>query len=242
MHLINANRFDAARDVPWHRHVGAELVLVTGGACRISAGGVEMEAEAGDLFVLPANVEQYQWSHGRVCTTYAVFRAAGFDDLPRVVETTPATQRWIEDLADLHAAGDGAVAGHVLAAVLESIHRQDRRNASAKRRHPAVASAMAFIDANLDRPLSVDDIADHAAVSASHLSALFRRETAAGVLGYALDRRLDRARRLLIDPLLSVAQVAAMCGFEDANYFVRYFRKRVGKPPGEWRKQSIRSS
>jgi AraC-like DNA-binding protein len=236
--VIYANRFESDRDVPWHRHDGAELVLVSAGACRIDVGGAGLEAEGGNLLVLPSNVPQYQASHGRVRTTYAVFQCprAYFDDSARVVPASAALSRWMEDLADLPGADDRPVADALLVAILAAVTRSDRHQRDTGRRHPAVTAAIAFIDEHLVDRFSVDDVAEHACVSASHLSAVFRKATGTSVLGYAQMQRLDRACRLLTDPLLSVAQVASRCGFDDVNYFVRYFRAKLGRPPGAWRR------
>lgn len=54
------------------------------------------------------------------------------------------------------------------------------------------------------------------------------------------DRCLLEAKRLLAYSDLSVAELAAACGFEDANYFSRFFKKKIGTSPGEFRNDSRR--
>jgi transcriptional regulator GlxA family with amidase domain len=44
--------------------------------------------------------------------------------------------------------------------------------------------------------------------------------------------RLKRARTLLQDPALNIADAAHACGFSDPNYFTRCFRKALGTTPG----------
>ena len=49
------------------------------------------------------------------------------------------------------------------------------------------------------------------------------------------DRRLLEAKRLLLFTVRSVEDITFELGFHDPAYFSRFFRKRVGEPPGEWR-------
>jgi two-component system response regulator YesN len=49
---------------------------------------------------------------------------------------------------------------------------------------------------------------------------------------------MERAKALLADPYVSVAEVANRIGYEDPNYFVRVFRKTVGVSPNRWRGKS----
>lgn len=84
---------------------------------------------------------------------------------------------------------------------------------------------------HLHRPLSRKDVARHLGVHPNHLSRLFA-EFGAGTFGeFLLDRRLERARLLLEDPRLNVAEVARLAGFSSANYFTRVFRARTGRTP-----------
>ncbi|SMH54280.1 helix-turn-helix domain-containing protein [Mesorhizobium australicum] len=50
------------------------------------------------------------------------------------------------------------------------------------------------------------------------------------------ERRLLEAKRLLLFTVRSVEDIAYEIGIRDAAYFSRAFRKRMGQPPGEWRR------
>ena len=52
---------------------------------------------------------------------------------------------------------------------------------------------------------------------------------------YLLQARLERSRPLLIDPQLNITEIAHVCGFRDANYFIRCYRRYFGKSPGRAR-------
>lgn len=83
-------------------------------------------------------------------------------------------------------------------------------------------------------------VRDYAAllhVTANHLTALCRRTLNKTASALIQERVVVEAQRLLRHSALSVAQVAYELGFEDASYFVRYFRKHAGTTPEAFRQQ-----
>ncbi|MBF9238123.1 helix-turn-helix domain-containing protein [Hymenobacter sp. BT683] len=84
---------------------------------------------------------------------------------------------------------------------------------------------------------SVRDYADLLHLSANHLNALCRRVLNKTASALIHERVIVEAQRLLSHSALGVAQVAYELGFEDASYFVRYFRKYAGTTPEAFRQQ-----
>ncbi|WP_222853336.1 helix-turn-helix domain-containing protein [Fodinicola acaciae] len=95
-----------------------------------------------------------------------------------------------------------------------------------------------YIDANLSSPdLGPAQIAAEHYISTRHLHGLFR-EQGTTVAGWVRQRRLERCRRDLRDPLLAarpVAAIAARWGFIDAAHFSRIFRAAYDQSPSELR-------
>jgi AraC-like DNA-binding protein/ligand-binding sensor protein len=91
-------------------------------------------------------------------------------------------------------------------------------------------------------PLSLASAAKTLGVSTGHLSRTFRRLTGMTFREYAISRRVEHARRLLLDPLQNVSSVSDACGFSTPTYFARVFRKVVGCSPGEYASNPRRSS
>lgn len=92
-------------------------------------------------------------------------------------------------------------------------------------------AACDFVIENLHRPLSRKDVARHLGVHPNHLSRLFAEFGPGGFGEFLLEHRLERARLLLADPRLNIAEVARLSGFTSANYFARVFRARTGRTP-----------
>ena len=97
--------------------------------------------------------------------------------------------------------------------------------------HQAVATAIAYIEANLARPLTVPELARVAGVSHNHLTRLFHAETGDTVIAYIRRRRLTRARHLLVASTLSIPAVAASVGIPDLQAFNKACRRELGGSP-----------
>ncbi|MEV5967764.1 helix-turn-helix domain-containing protein [Kribbella sp. NPDC051952] len=97
--------------------------------------------------------------------------------------------------------------------------------------HPAVATAIAYIEANLAQPLTIPALARVAGVSHNHLTRLFHAETGQTVIAYLRARRMMRARHLLVASTLSIPAVAASVGIPDLQAFNKTCRRELGGSP-----------
>lgn len=85
-------------------------------------------------------------------------------------------------------------------------------------------------------PWDAETLAALIGVSPQHLGRLFRRTLGQSPLEYLGRLRLNRALQLLVErPDLRIHEVGAAVGYPDPNYFVRIFRRREGRTPGEFR-------
>ncbi|MCM2294618.1 helix-turn-helix transcriptional regulator [Allorhizobium sp. BGMRC 0089] len=93
------------------------------------------------------------------------------------------------------------------------------------------------VDACLDQPIRMEDLADMVRLSVSHFSRAFRHHFGVPPYAYVLSRRLARAKRLLQETDESLAQVALACGMADQAHFSRLFRRMTGESPSQWRRR-----
>lgn len=96
-------------------------------------------------------------------------------------------------------------------------------------------AACQFLEENLHHPIGRQEVADFLHIHPNHVSRLFREFSARSFQDHLMDARLQRARGLLTNPALNIAQVAEACGFRDANYFIRSHKQRLGDTPGRLR-------
>lgn len=96
-------------------------------------------------------------------------------------------------------------------------------------------AACHFIQENLGKPVGRVQVAGFLQIHPNHLSRLFTRFSGASFNHYLLDARLRQAAHLLKNPSLNISEIARACGFAEANYFIRCYRKKFGDPPGKAR-------
>lgn len=101
---------------------------------------------------------------------------------------------------------------------------------------PQLRHVMEYITANLERNVSLEEIAREVNLSPFHFARSFRSVTGQTPYQYLLDQRMARAKFLLKTRDWPVQEVAQMTGFHSPVNFVRTFRQRVGQAPGAWRK------
>jgi len=95
--------------------------------------------------------------------------------------------------------------------------------------------ALEFIAANATQPISARDVAERLKVSPSLLALRFRQREKTTVRDAIIDARLKKVCALLKDRKMTVARIAARCGFASANRLTRLFTKRFGVSPRGYR-------
>ncbi|MDR3689234.1 MAG: AraC family transcriptional regulator [Fimbriimonas sp.] len=104
----------------------------------------------------------------------------------------------------------------------------------------AATLAIRYIADNMNRPLTLKEIATHANVSTRQLTRLFGTFTGTSPAQYIRVLRLDRASALLTRSELPIKELSHQVGFSDVQYFTRCFTAHFGVPPAAYR-QGARS-
>ncbi|MBB4124549.1 AraC family transcriptional regulator [Martelella radicis] len=99
-----------------------------------------------------------------------------------------------------------------------------------------------YIDANLEKPLPVDRLAEISGFSRAHFSRLFAQSEGMSPAEYVLLRRLKHSTRLLASGERTIKEVAGMAGFADPNYFAKVFRRYFRVSPTEFRRIGLAAS
>ncbi|MEV6009022.1 helix-turn-helix domain-containing protein [Streptomyces sp. NPDC051976] len=97
------------------------------------------------------------------------------------------------------------------------------------------ADTRAWAMTRLDQPLTLGDLARHAAVSVRTLTRRFHAETGLSPLQWLLHQRVERARELLETTHLPVEQVARASGLGTADSLRQHLLRRVGLTPSDYR-------
>ena len=92
-----------------------------------------------------------------------------------------------------------------------------------------------YLSRNLDKKLSLDEIASEVYLSRAYVSTLFKQQTGEGIFECLSRLRLERSKHLLAEGDLPLSQVALVCGYEDQSYFTKVFKKSTGFSPRQYR-------
>lgn len=89
-----------------------------------------------------------------------------------------------------------------------------------------------FLDSNLHRKISLEEVSRVASISPHHFKRMFRLVFRYSPHDYHVKKRLEYSRRLIEGGGLNVNEICQRVGFEDASSFIRLFRRNYGCTPG----------
>ncbi len=122
--------------------------------------------------------------------------------------------------------------------IITQIGRAGRPGQPADRVSILVGDAVGYINRNYASPVTVDELAHVAKMSARNFFRHFRNTIGCTPIEYLLQVRITRAAELLFLTDAGVEEIALQCGFCDGNYFCRKFREAKGTTPRNFRLQA----
>jgi len=106
---------------------------------------------------------------------------------------------------------------------------------------PKLIEAVSLMEANVEEPLTLEDLARYVHVSRRQLERLFRQYLNCAPTRYYLKLRLTRARQFLLQTTMPIADVTLACGFVSAPHFSKCYRDLFGVPPSHERRPRLYS-
>jgi AraC-like DNA-binding protein len=99
---------------------------------------------------------------------------------------------------------------------------------------PEINRLLREIEAQVEEPLNLADLAARANLSLSRFKARFKQEVGIPPAEYIQRCKIDAAKRLLSDRRHNVTAIAFRLGFSSSQYFATVFKRYTGKAPGQW--------
>jgi AraC-like DNA-binding protein len=99
--------------------------------------------------------------------------------------------------------------------------------------------AKELLVSDLSGSLRLADIARECGLSPSRFSRAFRASLGEAPHRWLIRQRIERAKALLRDDEVSLAEIALTCGFCDQSHFTRSFTASTGMSPGRWRRAAL---
>ena len=193
------------------------------GGCIVNTGfrfgGPELEAwreELGGNNEFPMDPHDAQFIHSQT------------RELDRLARRKPAAFEW-----SIH-----VTITEILGRLLKSRGLLQRREAEVPK---PLARAINRVMSDPYRDWKVTEVAREAGISRVGLQSMFREHRHESIHEFLLRMRMDQARQLLCDERLAIKEVSARLNFSNEFYFSRFFRKRTGMSPRDYRR-SIRVS
>ncbi|MDR1556907.1 MAG: AraC family transcriptional regulator [Tannerellaceae bacterium] len=100
-----------------------------------------------------------------------------------------------------------------------------------------ISSATHYMNENIEKKITLKEIASHFGYSPSHFYRLFLKETHYSPMNYFLQIKIERACQFLLNTEMKINQISFRLGFEDPYYFSRSFTRIMGISPKKYREE-----
>ena len=99
----------------------------------------------------------------------------------------------------------------------------------------AIERILEYIDENYMDDVSLETLAKISYSSKSHISRLFKEYTGINLVEYISKKRIESAKKLLIEYELSIDEIVYKVGYKDGKHFRKIFKEMEGVSPREYR-------
>lgn len=234
-----------------HSHQFYEINIISSGEGRHYVEGADIYASVGDVFVIPPGVSHSYHSDGRLDIYHVLIKndflvryaeelseVEGFDLLfdiePQIRQASgknfnlnvgaPELSSFIPELERMmRVEGDGRYV-YLNALTISLICRLCRRisGSISEMSQSEIVTVMEYVKGNLDKKLTLSDLAERARMSTSTLNRRFREVVGSSPMNYVLSCRISRAKELIEEGNLSRTEIAQSCGFYDIAHMNKY--------------------
>jgi AraC family transcriptional regulator len=96
--------------------------------------------------------------------------------------------------------------------------------------------AQEILASRLDETVPLAELAQACKLSPGHFARAFKQTTGKPPHHWLMDQRIEKAKNLMVDTALPLAEIAISCGFADQSHFTRVFSRSIQSSPGAWRR------
>lgn len=256
-------------DVPnhaWHEHGSVEIHFVMSGSVTFSIPGSTIDVIGGQAIILPSELpHKLQNRSGQMYLRYVLrFSLEPQDDEPealflaealnvRDVRVIPIFGRVMDLLDDCMREAVERINAFatvieinvisILTAVARELTHSSKASYAVREKKNSDQQRMQHIMSLLESEetftLSVEELAQKLFLSSRQLQRIVQRQCGMTMRELMTNTRLKRAKELLKNPDLSIADIAQRTGFASQQSFCRFFRNVEGEPPASYRNSTI---
>jgi YesN/AraC family two-component response regulator len=125
-----------------------------------------------------------------------------------------------------------------LLAVMAELHFYAETNIKKDQRsdvNPLVGRTLNYIESNLDKSFTINEISKNLFVNRSYLSRIFKKEMGTSLKKYIDNFRVTRAREMLSITEFELLEIAKQTGFTSYNSFYKTFKNITKQTPSQYR-------
>ena len=108
-------------------------------------------------------------------------------------------------------------------------------NVTEKYKNNSVAQFTQVLTNDYSEKIYLGDLSSELGVSSSQMRKLFRKVNKTSPREYLIEKRIEKAKRLLEEKTLSITEIGAEVGYDNVNYFSRIFKNKTGLSPSQYR-------
>lgn len=113
-------------------------------------------------------------------------------------------------------------------------------NSQIEQRNSVILSkVIQYVEKHYSEEITLSEIADNVHINYYYLSAYFKNQTSENLTAYINKVRVEKAKILLKDENLSIAEVSSLVGFSEHNYFSKVFKKYALMTPTSYRRKHV---
>lgn len=227
--------------------------------CVDGSGTIELEhlgrlsLKKGDVFSIPSQVPHRYFADSENPWSIMWFHYSStvWDEFPavlkdRVIHLSVERQRRLQNhfvdlftLVDQHISlGNLICASNFLCLILAEAYYMDDTTGRKDKQRVHLNKCINYMNQNLDKNLSLDNLAKYVGVSISYLNKIFNTYTQKSPIDYFIEMKIDEACKYIALSDLKVGEVAESLGYQDQFYFSKLFKKKIGKSPQAFRKST----
>ena len=253
--------------IPWHWHEALEFNLVVEGAVKVSTATQTQVLQKGEGFFTNSNVLATMEKEGCCILDshlfHPVFLSGHFKSIFETKYINPVTQNRNLDLICFR--GDTEYQRQILGKLRQLSRLQQEADTefqtrnllselwlallneircadssiyhTPKKDQDRILMMLAFIHENYMQKVTLEEIANAAAISTRECLRCFRGLIHQSPMDYLIEYRIRMAKRLLETTDSSITDIALNCGFNSNSYFTKFFHRSCGKTPNAYRKE-----
>lgn len=224
-----------------------ELIFVRSGRLGIHEEGDAFDLQAGQTLLLRAGRKHggttayppdlsFYWIHFRLPKPSRAKRKITLSrtaTLRRPEVLTELLRRYLDE----REAGrlDDVTGGALLLLMFREVERAGEQAQATGAGFVLAQRAWQYIVTHAHEPISTADVAGHLRCNPDYLGRVFRAAQGCSIVQAIHRRRIHDARKMLIDGVRNIEEIARACGFSEACYFRRVFKQAKGMSPRKFR-------